>query len=251
MAVPEVVGADDAAVAFGEPEQLEDERRLVERARTDRMAFAVLYRRYVDDVYRFAYRRCGSRDVAEEATSATFERALRAIADFEWRGHGIRPWLLRIASNEVAEIYRRRSRVTGARGQIALRALAPDERVGVDLAVATEFGSGEDHDPIDRAALHRALHGLSRRYCDAITLRYLAGMSADEAAAELGWTKSVLAVTLHRGLKALRSALSDQSTIVTTDRGLRGADGSNRDRPRKVRESGKSGMEVFRETNPT
>ena len=59
---------------------LDDERALTERARTDRDAFAQLYRRHVNSVYAFAYRQSGSREVAEEATSATFERALRGIS---------------------------------------------------------------------------------------------------------------------------------------------------------------------------
>ncbi|HEY0520575.1 MAG TPA: hypothetical protein VGC84_13855, partial [Ilumatobacteraceae bacterium] len=56
-----------------------DEEQLVERARSDRAAFAELYRLHVESVHAFAYRRSGSREVAEEATSATFEKALRSI----------------------------------------------------------------------------------------------------------------------------------------------------------------------------
>ena len=239
MAVPEVVGGAGSPDPLGNSEQLEDERRLVECARTDRAAFAQLYRCHVGDVYRFAYRRCGSRDVAEEATSATFEHALRAIEQFEWRGAGIRPWLLRIASNEVAEIYRRRSRVTGERGQIALRALTADERVGSTYGSTDGTRTGDD--TIDRAALHRALNDLPERYRNAITLRYLAGMSADDAARELGWTKAVLAVTLHRGLKALRSILTQQPETVAA---------TGCDRQPTVRSAGDGSVqEVFREAN--
>ena len=58
---------------------MDDDQQLVERALSDRSAFAELYRRHVEPVYSFAYRRSGSREVAEEATSATFEKALRSI----------------------------------------------------------------------------------------------------------------------------------------------------------------------------
>ena len=200
MGTPLAIGDDH--------DELVVERALVERARTDRAAFAALYRRHVNTVYAFAYRRSGSKEVAEEATSATFERALRSIHNYEWRGAGIRPWLLRITSNEVAEIYRTRSRLSGSRGQLALRELAPAH--SPDELVNSEPAHG-----IDVADMHRALDRLSERYRAAISLRYLAGMSAGAAAAELGCTNAVLAVTLHRALKALRSQLTSTTAVAT------------------------------------
>lgn len=181
-----------------------DDRELVERARTDRSAFAELYRRHVDAVHAFAYRRSGSRDVAEEATSATFEKALRSIASFEWRPAGVRPWLYRIASNEVANIYRRTAVASGPRGQLALRALTPDVDAVSSVDIASSPAGG---------ALHRALNELPVRYRAVLTLRYLSGLSADEAAASLGCSKAMLAVTLHRAVGALRKKLSVTSMV--------------------------------------
>lgn len=181
-----------------------DDRELVERARTDRSAFAELYRRHVDAVHTFAYRRSGSRDVAEEATSATFEKALRSIASFEWRPAGVRPWLYRIASNEVADIYRRTAVASGPRGQLALRALTPD----VDTVSSVDIGSSPAG-----GALHQALNELPARYREVLTLRYLSGLSADEAAASLGCSKPMLAVTLHRAVGALRKKMTVASMV--------------------------------------
>lgn len=189
-------------------DSLDDERALTERARTDRDAFAQLYRRHVSAVYAYAYRQSGSRELAEEATSATFERALRAIGTFEWRGGGVRPWLFRIASNEVTEIYRRQSRAARPRGQMALRDLASDSD---GLEGHTRLDAG-----VDPAVLQRAIASLHPRYREAVTLRYLAGLTAEEAAAALGCTKAVLAVTLHRGLGALRKAMNTQFVLEET-----------------------------------
>lgn len=176
-----------------------DDQALVEQARSDRSAFAELYRRHVEPVHAFAYRRSGSREVAEEATSATFEKALRSISSFEWRPTGVRPWLLRIASNEVANIHRRSAVVNGPRGQAALRDLTPD----------LEAGGAPDIDGLAAAEpLRRAVNELPVRYREAITLRYLSGLSADEAAISLGCSKPMLAVTLHRAVGALRKKLS-------------------------------------------
>ena len=195
---------DEAVLGTRSLERADDdeqvvERALVDRARTDRGAFAALYRMHVDAVYRFAYRRCGSREVAEEATSATFERALRSMASFEWRGNGVRPWLLRIASNEVAEIYRGVARADGRRAQIALRDLS--EGADADGGDPTDLAGRHG---VDMAAMHAAIDRLPERYRAVISLRYLAGMSADAAATELQCSNRVLAVTLHRALAALR-----------------------------------------------
>jgi RNA polymerase sigma-70 factor (ECF subfamily) len=182
---------------------LELERSLTERARDDREAFAELYRAHVGAVYAFAHRVGGSREVAEEATSATFERALRSIATFEWRGGGIRPWLYRIAANEATEIHRRNGRARSTRGQAALRALATGEGQDPAQEVLGLTPSA------DIEALRQALAEIHPRYRDAIALRYLGELSADEAASALGCSTSVLAVTLHRALGALRRALHD------------------------------------------
>ena len=131
---------------------------------------------------------------------------MRAISSFEWRGGGIRPWLYRIAANEVTEIHRRNARSRTARGQAALRSLANDGEDDGDPAQEV-LGLTPSSDV---AALRRALAEIRPRYRDAIALRYLGELSAEEAAAALGCSTSVLAVTLYRALGALRRTLHDQ-----------------------------------------
>jgi RNA polymerase sigma-70 factor (ECF subfamily) len=167
------------------PTEGPDDRALAARARHDPAAFAELYRRHVTAIHAFAWRRSGSRQIAEDVTSATFERALASIDRFEWKGGGFVAWLHRIAANELAGLQRKE-----ARDQAKLLTLVPDEEPPADPMADW---------PRVRAALDR----LRPRYQEVITLRYLGGMSADDAAAQLGTTKPVLAVTLHRALRAL------------------------------------------------
>ena len=62
---PQADGADATLVA------------LVTRAKAgDREAYTVLYRQYLDDVYRYALVRLGSKEAAEDATQTIFVRAL-------------------------------------------------------------------------------------------------------------------------------------------------------------------------------
>ena len=172
---------------------------LVERARTDRDAFAELYRLYLPRIYAFTYRRCGSRAVAEDVTAATFEEALRSLPSFVPKGGGFGPWLFRIAANEIVDHYRADQRARGRQGHRALTLLA----LPVDAADAGDLpGGGENH-----GRLLAALATLNPRYQKAVSLRYLAGLSHAEAAEAMGTTKPVMAVTLHRALRALRRAL--------------------------------------------
>jgi RNA polymerase sigma-70 factor (ECF subfamily) len=176
-----------------------DERQLVESARTDPEAFATLYRLYLPRIHAFAYRRSHSRDLAEDVSAATFERALRQLDKFEWRGGGFGAWLFRIASNELADHYRRKQRSEGARGQAAFGALHHDSTI--DDVEGIELG-----DEPTRVLL-AALSTLNDRYQQAISLRYLSGLSHEEAAEAMGISKPVMAVTLSRALKALKKAM--------------------------------------------
>ncbi len=180
----------------------EHERLLVAQAQHDPDAFGELYLLHVGAVRGYAFRCCGSQSVAEEVASATFEQALRAIAKFQWRKSGLRPWLLRIAANEVANFYRRQERAIGDRAQRAIRELMFTEAEdGVEQEKIMGLRIGE---------MRIALAQLHPRYQKAISLRYLAGLSADEAADALQCSKQVFAVTLHRALAALRRSMQAQ-----------------------------------------
>lgn len=176
-----------------------DEQMLVEAARTNPDAFAALYRHYLPKIHAFAYRRSHSRDLAEDVTAATFERAYRQLDRFEWRGGGFGAWLFRIASNELADHYRRQARSQGARGQAALSQLHIP--AAIDDVDRVEVGESPTR------LLLEALNTLNDRYQQAISLRYLAGLSHEEAADAMGVSKPVMAVTLSRALKALKKAM--------------------------------------------
>jgi RNA polymerase sigma-70 factor, ECF subfamily len=177
-----------------------DERALVERARVDPSAFAELYRRYLPRVHAFAFRRTGVVEVAEDITSAAFERALRNLGAFQWRPGGFGPWLFRIVANELADHYRRQGR-------------AGSERTA---AAAVRFHGEASRDPADEvgdrddvAELLDAMSRLSPRYQQALSLRYLAGLTPGEAAAALGTSKATMAVVVHRATRALRKAMAE------------------------------------------
>ncbi len=137
-------------------------------------------------------------ETAEDVTSAAFEHALRSLGTFRWQGGGFGPWLFRIVANELVDHYRR----TGRAVSVLSRATAP------------RLHATEPPDPADIvdardgvAELLAAMDRLTPRYQRALALRYLSGLSTDEAAAALGTTRATMAVVVFRATRALRREL--------------------------------------------
>ena len=172
----------------------------MERARADPAAFAELYRRYLPRVHAFAYRRTNDPEAAQDITSAAFERALRNLHAFRWQPGGFGPWLFRIVANELADHYRRAGRAASDRAAGAAHRLAAQP----PRDPADEVG---DRDAVDE--LLAAMNLLSPRYQRALELRYLAGLTPDEAAAAMGTSKATMAVVVHRATRALRRAMDE------------------------------------------
>src|SRR5260221_14403300 len=89
------------------PAELEDERGLVEAAQKDGARFGELYERYVDAIYSFSSHHTGSHQQAEEVTAETFERALKHLPGYRWRGVPYGALLYRIAASVVSRQRRR------------------------------------------------------------------------------------------------------------------------------------------------
>src|SRR5680860_1421008 len=87
-----------------EPFVADDDAAAVAAALADPAAFAVLYRRYATDVYRYCYRRLGNREATEDATSQIFTRAITGLGGL--KGRPFRPWLFTIARNTLIDGYR-------------------------------------------------------------------------------------------------------------------------------------------------
>lgn len=86
----------------GASEGLLDEASQIADAQRDPRAFAPLYHHYVDDVYRYCYRRLGDAEEAADVTSLIFARALAALPRYHGTG-SFRSWLFAIAHNAVID----------------------------------------------------------------------------------------------------------------------------------------------------
>lgn len=76
--MPQSTHAEPIERAGGQADAAAEEAAPIAAARHDRRAFAPLYCRYVDGVYRFCLRRLNLWEEAEDATSQDFPRTLGA-----------------------------------------------------------------------------------------------------------------------------------------------------------------------------
>ncbi|MBK8906240.1 MAG: sigma-70 family RNA polymerase sigma factor [Anaerolineaceae bacterium] len=171
---------------------LDNEQQLVEQARQDPAAFGALYDRYVDRIFAYTARLLRDEAAAQDVTAVTFEKALKHIRRYEWRGHSFAPWLYRIARNEAMSKLRRQ------------KWLSPKSWFGSTELRATETAvqTRQTHQ-----AIHRALARLRPKDRDIIVLRYLEELSSEDVADILACSPDNVYVRLHRALARLRTEL--------------------------------------------
>ncbi len=175
------------------PATAEDEYSLAERARHDPRAFEALYLRYLDPVYRYCYRRLGTREQAEDATSQVFIKAFAAVADH--RSGAFRSWLFTIAHNVVIDAYRRRrpTQPLETAGDRPDNQLTPEE-----TAIASDDGR----------TLRRLLLQLTDDQRSVMELR-LAGLTGAEIAQVLDRSPGSVKTAQFRAMSRLRAMLED------------------------------------------
>ncbi|TDB80180.1 sigma-70 family RNA polymerase sigma factor [Micromonospora sp. KC721] len=176
---------------------------LVARAQSgDAEAFGLVYDRYVDQVFRFIYRRVLDRQAAEDLTSETFLRALRNLAAFRRPGGDFGAWITTIARNLVINYMRSHQR--RERPVAELHDAVPAGRVSSPESAAV--------DTLTREALMAGIEQLNPVQRQCITLRYLRELSIEETAQVLGKTPSAVKGLQYKALKALRGLLP--ATVV-------------------------------------
>ena len=186
---------------------LDRDRRLVEAAQADPARFEALYRKYLAQVYSFAYYELRDHHEAEDATERTFLAALANLGRFEERarpadGEGastFRVWLFQIARNAVAE--RRR---TLRRHPVAPLEAAANVADPLDVsAVAVR------HDEARAAA--NALDRIAERSSTCAGPAVRGRDETREIAGILGRSEGAVRVLIHRALRTVARELDDPS----------------------------------------
>ncbi len=176
------------------------EAELVARARRqDMTAWALLYRAHHGSVFRHVLALTGRSSVAEDLTQETFARALVSLRNFTGRST-LSTWLHGIALNLVRTDYRSKERAVRAQDQLML------------IQATQELAGGELDRDLARTQRTQVLYGLldklSESLREAFVLRYLRGLSANEAAEVLGIEPGAVRVRAHRAREILETELA-------------------------------------------
>ncbi len=170
------------------------ESRLAREARTNADAFAELYRRYVNNVFRYHMAHTGNVKDAEDLTSQTFMAALENIRSYRGSGSFV-AWLMGIASRKRSILFR------GLRREVPLDAAlhipdpeaAPDQKAFHRLQIES---------------VSRALKQISPDRAEAIILYFFGGLTNSEAGRVLGKSEAAVKMLVSRGLRDLRERTS-------------------------------------------
>jgi RNA polymerase sigma factor (sigma-70 family) len=165
-----------------------DERLAKHAAAGDERAFAAIYQRYRQDLYRFCLAIVRDPQDAQDALQNAMVKVLRALPG-ETRQIQLKPWLYRIAHNEAVEMLRRRR-----------------DNAELDPEVV-----GPGGDPSEAAAtrerlrrLFADLSELPERQRSALVMRELAGLGFEEIGEAFDTSPAVARQTVYEARLGLR-----------------------------------------------
>ena len=155
-------------------------------------SFAAAAEAHLDDVYRYLLVLTRNPATAEDLTSETFERALRAWRRFDPRRATARTWLCALARNAALDWFRAEQRRRRREERVAER----EQSIEVpDLGLSP--------------ALEQALGELSAADREVIALRIVLDLDASTAARLIGISPTACTTRLNRALQRLEERLND------------------------------------------
>jgi len=195
---------------YNEPETRNDTdgvARDVSTTETDRQRYESWVSQWADELYRLAYRLCGSRDTAGDLVQETFYHAWRSIGTLRDESRA-RAWLFQILRYRYAHWVRTDTRRP--------KVVAPLDKA----PPVKDDGTEKPLERLERQeTVQRALDELDERYRLPLVLVFMEGMTCQEAADELGVPLGTILSRIHRARKHLRARLEHIEGRTTLPRG--------------------------------
>jgi RNA polymerase sigma-70 factor (ECF subfamily) len=166
---------------------------------TARPTFSRVAEDHLGSVYRYLTHLVANRDLAEDLTSATFERALTDWRRFDPAKGTPEVWLIQIARRVALDHFRSEGRRRAREQRYAA--------AGDHVAEAPEVTVAD-------ARLRDALATLTRAERELIALRVVLELSSAEAAEVVGGSASAVSSGLHRALGKLRKKVGERDDLA-------------------------------------
>jgi RNA polymerase sigma-70 factor, ECF subfamily len=162
----------------------------------DKEAFADIYDRYFDQIYRYVYFRVKPEEV-DDIVETVFIKSWVNLEKYEKRDVSFGAWLYRIAHNSVID-YRRAHR----------QILPIDPQVKDESVMAAPQRQTER--ALQAEKVREAVDKLKEPYRQVVTLKFLMGLSNTEIAEILGQREGNVRVLQFRALKELKVSLGEK-----------------------------------------
>ncbi len=165
-----------------------DERLALRVGDGDERAFAAIYDRYHQRLYRYCRPLVGNDADAQDALQSAFTSALVALRRGQ-RDAPLRPWLYRIVHNEAMSVLRRRR---------------PQEKLSEDVEVASASAEAEALGRERLSTLVADLRELPERQRGALVMRELSGLSHEEIAVALQISTGAAKQVIYEARRSLQ-----------------------------------------------
>ena len=186
----------------------ETEARRIAAEERDRLRFEEDALQLADQVYRVARRLVGTREEAEDLVQETYARAFRSWRSFT-PGTNLRAWLFRILTNLNVDRGRKIQRSPQTQ---------PHEESDYYLANKVASTAGEEAletdavvERLSQDSIVKALAEIPSQYRDAVVLVDIGDFTYADAAQILDVPIGTVMSRLHRGRRALKQHLAEES----------------------------------------
>ncbi|MBN2376315.1 MAG: RNA polymerase sigma factor [Sedimentisphaerales bacterium] len=170
-------------------------------AQHDPDAFAQLYRRHYDGIFRYCVHRLFDRATAQDITATIFIKALENLSGFRGDEQAFARWLYRIAGNTIISHWRKESRRKKMLTEIAQSAAASKS------ALTDNLTDQADEMVHRKAVLQKALFSLKPLYQEVVTLRFFEKMTSPQIARILSCSDATVRSRLARALAKMRKII--------------------------------------------
>jgi RNA polymerase sigma-70 factor (ECF subfamily) len=158
--------------------------------------FDTLYNAHAKAIYRFAFLKTGSQEMAHDVTAETFCRYYEYSQTHKAIDNE-KAFLYRIARNYIIDWYRKKSKEGVIAYEIDVHELAASDDIIKDLSVRELY-----------AEVRKAMKHLKKEYEDIIFLHFVEDLSVQEIAKVINATENNTRVTLHRAIASLKKKFS-------------------------------------------
>ena len=162
--------------------------------------FSQVYDQYIEKIYRFVYLKVNSQEIADDITSKVFLSGWETYQKDQAGIKNMNAFLYQIARNAVTDHYREKAK----KSTVSHDAIPEVIDVRANTYEKAVLSS-------DIEVIKLSIQGLKKEYQDVLIWHYLEDMHPEQIAEILDKPVGTIRVMIHRGLKALKDQLHEES----------------------------------------